>query len=218
MQRYAITDRHLLTGSEPERRAALVELTARWAKSGVDYIQIREKDLSTSELRELTEKITAVVHKENQATKILLNGPAQIALEAGADGIHLPANALMEAASQARTLFDRAGREATVSHACHTHNEVLKVREESQLDLLATTENTLILYAPIFEKRTPEGKLQGQGLEAIKSATEAAGNIPVFALGGVTKENAQSCIEAGAAGIAAIRLFLNNKWQEAKFS
>ena len=83
------------------------------------------------------------------------------------------------------------------------------MREDSQRAPHANIENTLILYAPVFEKLTPEGKLPGQGLEALKAAVRAAaGNLPVFALGGVTNENAPACIAVGAAGIAGIRLFL----------
>lgn len=198
MHLYAITNRHLLPGTEQDRRAALIELARNWAKSGVNYIQIREKDLNPSELRELTKQIAAAVHKENQTTQVLLNGPAEIALEAKADGVHLPTNAPKDAAEQARNLFQQAGRDATISQSCHNLEEIRKANKAS-----------LILYAPVFEKVTPEGKLPGLGLEPLKQAVQAAKNIPVFALGGVTKQNAPSCIAAGATGIAGIRIFLD---------
>ena len=197
MQLYAITNRHLLPGSETQQSIALVELARQWSQRGVDYIQIREKDLNPSELFALTRQIVAAVRKESQTTRILLNGPAEIALEAEADGIHLPANAPGEAAEQARELFRQAGREATISHACHNLEEIQKANRAS-----------LILYAPVFEKVTPRGTLPGQGLRALTEAIQAAGSIPVFALGGVTRQNAPACIAAGAAGIAAIRIFL----------
>jgi thiamine-phosphate pyrophosphorylase len=209
MQLYAITSRRLLPAGESTRRAALVKLARQWAKEKIDYIQIREKDLIADDLFQLAKEITAAVRKENQTTKVLLNGPAEIALASGADGIHFPANA----AAEARTLYAHSGREAILSHACHSVQEVLEIREESQQNPHATTANTLILYAPVFEKITPEGQLPGQGLEALRTAVRAAGNIPVFALGGVTLENAPFCVSAGAAGIAAIRLFFNRNWQ-----
>lgn len=208
MQLYAITDRGLLAGSESERHAALVLLARRWAERGIDYIQIREKDLTPNDLRELTQAIVSAVREVKTRTRILLNGSAAIAIEAGADGIHLPTNASPNAAAEARRLFAESGREAIVSHSCHSVNEVLRVREESQRDPHASLENTLILYAPVFEKLTPQGRTPGQGLEALKSAVNAANNVPVFALGGVTNENAPACIANGAAGIAGIRLFL----------
>lgn len=197
MQLYAITNRHLLPGSETQHNTALVELTRQWAQTGVDYIQIREKDLNPSELFALIRQIVAAVRNENQTTRILLNGPAEIALESEADGIHLPADAPSEAAEQARELFRQAGREAAISRSCHNLEEIRKANGAS-----------LILYAPVFEKITPQGKLPGHGLQALTEAVQAAGNIPVFALGGVTKQNAPACVAAGAAGIAAIRIFL----------
>ena len=149
---YAITDRHLLPGSESDRIAALVPLARLWAARNIDYIQIREKDLAPDDLRELAQSIVSAVREINQTTKVLLSGPAAIALAAGADGVHLPANTPSNAARNARALFARSGREATLSHSCHSIKEVLKVREESQRDPHATSSNTLILYAPVFEK------------------------------------------------------------------
>src|SRR6185437_1161584 len=216
MLRYAITNRHLLPGGEPDRHAALITLAAQWAASNIDYIQIREKDLSADGLRELTQAIVNAVREHGAHAKVLLNGPAEIAFEAGADGVHLPSNAPPNAAAEARSLFARSGREAIVSHSCHSITEVLRLREESQRDPHATTANTLILYAPVFEKiippQTPEQpseKIQGQGVDALQAAVHAAGNIPVIALGGVTNKNAAACLAAGAAGIAGIRLFLD---------
>ena len=186
----------------------LIALAWQWATRNIDYIQIREKDLSSDNLRELTQAIVEAVREINLTTKVLLNGPAEIAFAAGSDGIHLTASIPPSAAAEARALYAQSGHEATISHSCHSITEVLRIREESQLDPHATTNNTLILYAPVFEKLTPEGKLPGQGLEALRAAVHAAGNIPVIALGGVTEENASACLHAGAAGIAGIRLFL----------
>ena len=216
MQLYAITNRNLFPGSENQRCAALIDLTRNWARNGLNYIQIREKDLAPDELRALTTEIVAAVRKENQTTRVLINGPAQIAFEAKADGVHLPANAPTNAAEQARTLFAASARDAILSYACHSLKEVLKAKEESLRNPHATTGNTLILYAPVFEKVTPEDNLPGLGLEALRAAVDSARPIPVFALGGVTTQNAPACIDAGAAGIAAIRLFLTDNWKSLK--
>lgn len=209
---YAITNRALLPGSESERRAAFINLAAQWAARNIDYIQIREKDLGPNDLRKLTEQIVSAVRENGTHTRVLLNGPAEIALEAGADGIHLPSNAPPNAAAEARSLFAGSGREAIVSHSCHSITEVFRVREESQRDPHAASANTLILYAPVFEKVTPEERIPGQGLGALRAAVHTAANIPVIALGGVTRENAPACIAAGAAGIAGIRLFLDSQF------
>ena len=210
MQLYAISDRHQLPGSESDQRAALISLARHWSQHHIEYIQLREKDLASSDLLELTKQIAAAVRKENHTTRILLNGPAQIALEANADGVHLPASTPSNAAAQARDLFAAAGRDAIISHSCHSLKEILKAKEESQRNPDATTGNTLLLYAPVFEKSiTGKDLFPGRGLDALRAAADAARPIPVFALGGVTHENAASCITAGAAGIAGIRLFLD---------
>jgi len=218
---YAITDRGLLpasaSGNKPERRDALVSLTRTWAKNNIDYIQVREKDLNPAALFTLTQQIVSAVRAESQHTRVLLNGPATIALEANADGIHLPAGSPSSTAADARALFASAGRDAVISHSCHTREEVLEVREESQRNPYATTENTLILYAPVFEKAIHgETPLPGQGLKSLRAAVEAAQNIPVLALGGIAPANAPACLAAGAAGIAAIRLFLGDEWHGLK--
>lgn len=147
---YAITNRHLLPGSESDRRTALLTLAAQWASRNIDYIQIREKDLAPDDLLNLTCAIVSTVREINQTTKVLLNGPAAIALDAGADGVHLPSDASPNAAPEARVLFAQSERDVLLSHSCHSVQEVLKIREESQRDPHATTSNTLILYAPVF--------------------------------------------------------------------
>jgi len=204
---YAITNRALLPA---DNSGGLISVARRWAARNIDYIQIREKDVAPDDLRELAQSIVSAVREINPTTKIILNGPADIALQSGADGVHLPANTQPSAAVEARALFSQSGREAILSHSCHSVEEVLKVREESQRDPHATTANTLILYAPVFEKVTPDGKIPGQGIDALRAAVHAAGNISVLALGGITPDNTPECLAAGAAGIAGIRLFLTS--------
>ena len=213
---YAITDRHQLPGSsESDQRAALISLARTWAQHNIDYIQIREKDLAPPELRDLTTKIVAAVRSASETTRILLNGSAEIAFETHADGVHFPAIAPLTAAADARNLYSSTGRDAILSHSCHSIKEVFRIKEESQRNTLATTANTLILYAPVFEKTiTGKDLFPGRGLDALHAVAEAARPIPVFALGGVTAENAGSCIAAGATGIAGIRLFLNGNWRK----
>lgn len=203
---YTITNRTLLPGSETARCAALVALARHWAQHGVDFIQIREKDLPMPELLALTEGIVAAVRSVKTRTRVLLNGPAEIALAVGADGVHLPSGADTNAGEQARSLYEQAGKRIVLSRACHTLADVEAAREGGGDD-------PLILYAPVFEKVTPDRRIPGYGLDALRLAVGAASPIPVFALGGVTTGNARSCIAAGAAGIAGIRLFLNEDWQ-----
>lgn len=199
---YAITARILFHGNEQEKRLQLMQQAQKLAQEGIEYLQIREKDLPVPELASLAEKIVQAVRSEGVNTHILLNGPPEIALQTGCDGIHLAGNAPPGSAEIARQIFANSGRKAIISAACHSPKEVSERRRD--VDLL--------LFAPVFEKSLPGKKLPGTGLAALSSAVEAADNTPVLALGGVTVKNAPACLHAGAEGIAAIRLFMANDW------
>jgi thiamine-phosphate pyrophosphorylase len=204
MIRYAITDRSQLSpksaNAETDRRIALFALAKQWAEQQIEFIQLREKDLPAAELEQLACAITATIRSVNSKTKLLLNSRADIALAAGADGVHLTAAPGQLTPTQLRSLFSRAGRPAPiVSISCHTLEEVTRARAE-QADL--------ILFGPVFGKTIAGAEVTpATGLEALRSACTAAGEVPVLALGGVTESNIQHCLEAGAKGIAAIRFF-----------
>jgi thiamine-phosphate pyrophosphorylase len=206
---YAITNRKLSPGDDAAQRERLVVLAAQWAQGGVDTIQIREKDLPLTELQALAAKVVAAVRTVGGAgrkTWVLVNGPAQVALDAGADGVHLHAGMGAAAVRAAHQVYERAGREAVVSAACHSEDEIRQ-----------STEASMLLFSPVFEKVTEPAR-RGQGLAALRSAVKVANPTPVLALGGVTEKNAAACVQAGAAGVAAIRLFLGEKWKGLKDS
>ncbi len=149
---------------------------------GIDFIQIREKDLSAREVFEFTLAVLEVRDTElpkHLKPKIMINSRADIAMATGADGVHLPAAAPM------RTLPG-----LLVFRSCHTLAEV----ERAQADF--------VTFGPVFD--TPS-KGKGVGLPALRKACRLG--KAVFALGGVDWDNASDCIEAGAGGIAGIRLF-----------
>jgi thiamine-phosphate pyrophosphorylase len=203
MIRYAITDRSLLSGDEAARRIALFAHARQWAEQQIDYIQLREKDLSAAELEQIACAITAAIRGLNSRTKLLVNSRADVALAAGADGVHLTAAPGRLTPAQVRMIFARAGRPVpVVSISCHTLEEVLRARRE-QADL--------VLFGPVYGKVIAGTEVTpAAGLEALRAACEASGELPVLALGGVTEANAAACIAAGAAGIAGIRLFAGN--------
>lgn len=201
---YAITSRGLLPGSEAEKRAGLVGLARAWARGGVDYVQIREKDLPGPELLALAGEIVAAVREEGSVARVLLNGPAEIALGARADGVHLPGSAPAGAGDEAQRVYQRAELQAIVSLACHSVDEVRAAGDAS-----------LVVFAPVFEKvDSPKGDaVPGQGLCTLAEACCAAGAVPLVALGGVTRDNAADCVAVGAVGVAGIRLFLGDEWR-----
>ncbi len=212
---YAITDRRFYAGNEADALARLLEQAAAWAANGVSYIQLREKNLSARKQVELAQAVIRAVQRVNgntRAPRVLMNGRVDVALAAGADGVHLPAGPEALTPEEVRRIF-RAARHAqppVVSVSCHTLQEIETARRQKP---------DCILFAPVFEKVIREevavdaderggasSKFPGTGLALLEQACRSAAPVPVFALGGVTIANAEDCLRAGAAGIAAIRL------------
>jgi len=133
-------------------------------------------------------------------TKLLINSRVDVAIAAEADGVHLTSRPGELTPAQVRSVFAHAGRPAPlVSVSCHTLDEVKRAKENRA---------DYILFGPVFEKQVGGEPVKGGvGIDLLRSACELARPMPVLALGGVTEENTALCLEAGAAGIAAIRLF-----------
>jgi len=221
---YYITDRTQFPGDELARRLPLINKIAEAARSGVDYIQLREKDLSARELEEVGQEAVRVLRGTNTSsagqnltpTRLLINSRTDIALAVGADGVHLrsddvsPTQARVVAETvlaqnsklASRDSLARSPRPATrdflVAVSCHSEEEVISLGRQNA---------DFVVFAPVFEKSgLPRSRTLG--LDQLRQS--CGHNVPVLALGGVTLDNAQSCLEAGAAGIAGIRLFQQN--------
>jgi thiamine-phosphate pyrophosphorylase len=210
---YYITDREAFLGDEPTRRRCLLAKIAEATSAGVDYIQLREKDLSARDLESLAREAIEIIRNQNKlrthdqesATALLINSRPDVALATNATGVHLPSNGISpKEVRQIWTCVAGAlAREISasppqISIACHSPKEVAEA---------ASNQATLALFAPIFEKKDAPESVPA-GLNALREASRA--KIPVLALGGITLQNAASCLQAGAAGIAAIRLFQEN--------
>jgi thiamine-phosphate pyrophosphorylase len=189
---YYITDRKQFPGSEENRRALLLEKISEAARSGVDYIQLREKDLTGRELEVLAREAAPLVMKESSQTRLLINSRTDVALAARAHGVHLRSSDILPA--EVREIWRQAGGEGqpVVAVSCHTESEVIAAEKSGA---------EFVVFGPVFEKAGKEGT----GLSSMR--TSVTHKIPVLALGGVTFENACACLDAGAAGIAGIRLF-----------
>lgn len=224
---YYITDRRQFPGSAAEQRAALLRKISEAARCGVDYIQLREKDLTARELLALAEEAAAAIRSaapkkpkagiqkletanQKRETLLLINSRLDVALACGADGVHLRSDDISAADARAAWMKAAAARDSgfgtrdcLIACSCHTAGDVLRAESEGA---------DFVVFAPVFEK----GGQRGVGLEALRAAcrrfpeASPAVNLPVLALGGVTLDNAQACLESGAAGIAGIRLFQDN--------
>jgi len=195
-----ITDRTKFPGDESARQLALLAKIAEAVRCGVDFIQLREKDLPARELEALARAALQVVREKSggPATRLLINSRSDIAMACGADGVHLRSDDLSP--SEVRKIWSEAGNPSRplVSVSCHTVAAVARAASEGA---------DFAVFAPIFEKKdSPATK--AVGLDQLREACRQ--KIPVFALGGLTLENAAACVDTGAAGIAAIRLFQDN--------
>jgi len=172
-----------------DRRTAADGDLAGWlahlAAAEVDAVQIREKDLDDRALYGLTRLARSVLPP---AVRLLVNGRLDVALAAGADGVHLPADGVPVAALRARF-----GRGPLIGRSTHTVAEVERARDDGA---------DYVTFGPVYA--TP-GK--GAPVDSGELARAAARGLPIYALGGITLERFGELAKAGAAGIAAIRLF-----------
>jgi len=190
MLRYAITSGSYNRGD-----------AARWATDGIDFIQLREKVMNTAGLIDLARSILEeIASVPGSRTRLLINGRADVAVAAGADGVHLTSHPNELTPEEVRRVFAHSAlREPVISVSCHRFDEVKQAHDSGA---------NLILFGPVFEKRIANQHItDGSGLKALEAACLAASTTPVLALGGVKLENTAACLSAGAAGIAAIRLF-----------
>jgi len=181
-----ITDRHAL---EPK---PLLPVIQKAIEAGVDIIQIREKDLGTRELFDLVNAAVDSARTQGGGSCIVVNDRLDIALAAGAAGVHLGGQSMPPEAVRASTPKD-----FLMGVSCHSMEDALKA-EAAGADY--------VLLGPIFE--TPSKLAYGPplGLDKLRQVAGSA-KVPVLALGGISVERVKACIEAGASGVAGIRLF-----------
>jgi thiamine-phosphate pyrophosphorylase len=166
--------------------------------NGANWVQIREKDLPARELLSLVREgcgaraSRAASRLVSTPAKILVNTRVDVAIAAGADGVHLPAG----------SIAPNVWRKITpprflIGVSCHTLDEVQRAEAEGA---------DYVVFGPVFAPLSKTSDLAPRGLEGLAHAA-AAVKIPVLALGGITWGNAEACVEAGAAGVAGITLF-----------
>jgi thiamine-phosphate pyrophosphorylase len=163
-----------------------LDIAARSARDGVEMIQIRAKELSARALSDLVRDVLACAGQ----SKILVNTRTDVALALGAHGVHLPAGSMPP-----ETIRRIAPPGFLIGVSSHTIGE-LRAAEREGADFA--------VYGPVFASVTKS--VAPISLAAFREAASSV-HLPVYALGGVTAENAGACIEAGAAGIAGISLF-----------
>jgi thiamine-phosphate pyrophosphorylase len=190
---YLITDgrtRPETTAASPEF-TRLLALVGAGVASRVSLIQLREKLLRPRLLYELTAQAVALT--KGSPTRLLVNDRADIALAAGADGVHLTTRSL----------------DAAVVRRISNSNFLIGVSAHSLAEAQAARAAgaDFAVFGPVFD--TPSKQAYGTpiGLEGLREAARALAPFPLLALGGITRDNLPQALSAGARGIAAIRLF-----------
>lgn len=188
-----VTDRRSLSPpNELTAEQAILQIAGRAAAAGVDWIQVREKDLGG---RALADLVSALLRRASRA-RILVNDRLDIAFVVGAGGIHLGGQGLPVAAVQ-RWRRLHAPAAFLVGASCHSLDEA-QAAERDGADY--------IFFGPVFSTPSKAAFGPAQGAERLAEVAGAV-STPVVAIGGITPANAAACIAAGASGVAAIRWF-----------
>lgn len=178
---YAITDRHRCAPTP------LVDVISELLDAGVTAIQLREKDLSDTELIQLAQPIAELCR--NYGAKLFINTNAHIALEVGATGVHLPANAESVDTIKAQT-------HGNLYVGCSVHSlDAAQKREAEGADF--------VTYSPIYPTTSKPGYGPAVGIAGLAKVAEGV-NLPVFALGGITPARGAECLATGAFGVAVM--------------
>jgi thiamine-phosphate pyrophosphorylase len=189
-----VTDRKALAGSADERPRLLLEKIESAARAGVEWIQIREKDLSG---RELAALVSEVLRRVPETCRVLVNDRLDVACGTGAGGVHLGETSLPTEEAKRLVRERKIAVDFLVGASVHSI-ESARAAERNGGDY--------VIFGPLFETPSKAAFGPSQGLHRLTEVCRSV-SIPVLAIGGVTMQNARDCVAAGAAGIAAIRLF-----------
>lgn len=187
----------------PEPAETVREKIREAVRAGADWVQIREKDMAGAALLALAREAIAAAREEAartggaRAARVIVNDRLDVAMAAGAGGVHLGGESLPVSAVGAWRRAGNLPTEFLIGASCHSVEAAAEA---------GTGGADYIFFGPVFE--SPEKLRFGppQGLEKLREICGAV-RIPVIAIGGVDAQNAEDCLRAGAAGIAAIRMF-----------
>ena len=189
-----VTDRCLYgsaVSGEGPRLASLMAAAETSARAGIDAVQIRERGLEDAELLTLVTGVTMRI--AGTTARVLVNDRLDVAMRAGAWGVHLPANALP--CARARTIVPES---FVIGRSVHSVEEARAEAADGACDYL--------LFGTVFASQSKPVGHPVAGLDALKTIC-AAVPIPVVAIGGMTADRARAVADAGAAGVAGIGLF-----------
>lgn len=189
-----MTDRKALAGTPDEQIRLLLQKITDAGNSGVDWIQIREKDLPG---RALTELVREAIPRVPETCRILVNDRLDVACTTGAAGVHLGGQSLPVPEVRRFLREQQIKNDFLVGSSSHSLEEA-KAAEDAGADY--------VFFGPIYATPSKVAFGEPQGVERLAGVSRRL-RIPVIAIGGIAAKNAHECTEAGASGVAAIRLF-----------
>lgn len=186
-----VTDRHRLPAPPGAAPDALLAQIGAAADAGVDLIQVRERDLGTRALEDIGRR--AVARLSGTSCRLVINDRLDVALACGAAGVHLRHDSF--ASDRVREM---AGPGFVIGRSVHSLDEATREAESGAADYL--------IFGTVFETASKPG-VRGTRLDDLARVTHAV-RVPILAIGGITVERVRDVAAAGAAGVAAIGLFV----------
>jgi thiamine-phosphate pyrophosphorylase len=189
---YLITSGATTSQTTPECRqfSSILSLIKAAVASDISLIQLREKNLNARVLYELA--LSSVALTRGTQTRLLVNDRFDIALAAGAHGVHLTSRSM-----KANVIRETCGAEFLIGVSTHSLDEARAARDEG---------SDFVVFGPVFETESKRAFGEPQGVGNLKKVTMELSGFPVIAIGGISIDNLDESFDAGAAGVAAIRL------------
>jgi len=189
-----VTDRRQLPGSAAEQAIALLKKIKEAGAAGVDWIQIREKDLPAEQLSELARQ---ALHSLPASRRLLINDRLDVAFAVGAGGVHLGENSIPVREAK-RFVTERGGpNDFRIGVSVHSLQSAQNAEGDGA---------DYVIFGPVFATPSKASYGSPRGPEELGRVCRGV-SIPVLAIGGITPEAARGFYERGASGIAAIRFF-----------
>ncbi|TYP93907.1 thiamine-phosphate diphosphorylase [Fodinibius salinus] len=177
---------YLITNRKAPDKRSLLETVERACKAGVRAVQLREKDMTDKSLVALGKKMRSITNEYN--TRLFVNRRADIAQLLDADGVHCPENGIPPMAIKS------SWPKLTVGMSVHSKKAAKRAEKEGA---------DFLLFGPVYYTASKAKYGDPQGINKLKEVAEQF-SVPVFAVGGITPEKVDPCLQAGAFGVAGI--------------
>ncbi len=177
---YVVTDDTLSNG------LSHVEVARRSYEGGADIVQLRVKD-DDPEFLTWAKEISAI--SKGYGRRFIVNDDVEIALESGADGVHVG-----QSDESVSSIRKRVPSDFIIGVSVGNVDEAVEAEKGGA---------TYVALSPIFDTTSKDDAGHGHGLAMMRAISDAV-SIPAIAIGGINKDNAQSIVMNGAEGIAVI--------------